>query len=425
MSNELRVVVSGLGVVTSLAENVGDYYQALIEGRSGITRWREVDARISSKIGGDMHGFDLPRHLQHVGARYPADSVERALKLLRSTPASGRLTAAAALQAYAQAGLFGGALDPTRVAHVLGGHNLHPRYSFENSQTFVDEPDFIDPLYGLLGLDTDVLAVCSELLGIEGPTYTVGAACASSNMAMLSALDLLRAGRADAVLVTGAAMDVDSLWLQAWVIMDAISYRSFNDAPHAASRPFDRRREGFVPSVGAAAVLLETEASAARRKVEPLARVLGAGAASAATRLPKPNLDAQRRAIGAALADARVAPEQVSYVNAHATSTPLGDAIEVAALKQVFGARVRDIPINSTKSMVGHCLTASSTVELVACIEQMRHGKLHPTINQDEPDPELGLDFVPNLARDQKVDVAISNAFGFGGLNSCIVLGRV
>jgi 3-oxoacyl-(acyl-carrier-protein) synthase len=412
-----------MGVVTTLGEDLATFHRALLDGRSGITRLLCEDPRICARIGGDMSGFDLDAHFTRAGNRYPAQLVERARKVLRPTPLSGRLTAVASLQAYADAGLAPEAVDPTRVGHILGGHNLNMGYLTKNLETFRDEPDFIDPLLGLVGLDTDVLAVSSELLDLRGPSYTVGAACASSNVAVLAALDLLRAGRADSVLVTGAAMDVDALWLQGWVIMEALSFRSFNDAPERASRPFDARREGFVPSVGAAAVLLETADHARARGARPRAEVLGAASSSSACRTSKPNFEAQARALGAALVDAGVPPERVDYVNAHATSTPQGDAVEVAAIKAVLGARAHEIPVNSTKSMVGHCLTAASLIELVATILQMEGGEVHPTINQDEPDPALDLDFVPNRARPHRIGVAISNAFGFGGLNSCVVLG--
>jgi 3-oxoacyl-(acyl-carrier-protein) synthase len=185
------------------------------------------------------------------------------------------------------------------------------------------------------------------------------------------------------------------------------------------------RREGFVPSEGAGALVLETLAGARRRGARIHAEVLGAAAAADASRLPKPDLGGQVRAIQAALQDARVAPEQIDYVDAHATSTPLGDAVEVAAIKAALGARAYQVPVNSTKSMIGHCLTSAGIVELVATILQVENHTVHPTINQEEPDPALGLDFVPNVSRPHRIEFAISNAFGFGGLNSCVVVGRV
>jgi 3-oxoacyl-(acyl-carrier-protein) synthase len=179
-----------------------------------------------------------------------------------------------------------------------------------------------------------------------------------------------------------------------------------------------------VPAEGAGALVLETLASARSRGASIHAELLGASATSDASRLTRPDLDGQLRAMRHALDDARVTPEQVSYVNAHATSTPLGDAVEVAAIKAALGSHARRIPVNSTKSMIGHCLSAAGIVELIATLLQMSHGVVHPTINQEQADPELDLDFVPNQAREATIDIAMSNSFGFGGINSCVVVGR-
>jgi 3-oxoacyl-(acyl-carrier-protein) synthase len=185
------------------------------------------------------------------------------------------------------------------------------------------------------------------------------------------------------------------------------------------------RREGFVPSEGAGAIVLESLSAARARGARIYAELLGAGCASDATRLPKPSADGQARAMSAALEDARVAPDSLIYINAHATSTVLGDVIEVEAIKSVFGEHAYRIPVNATKSMTGHCLTSAAMVELVAVILQMEHGFLHPTINLEEPEPGLDLDFVPKEARPYQIEAAISNSFGFGGLNTAVVLARM
>jgi 3-oxoacyl-(acyl-carrier-protein) synthase len=321
------------------------------------------------------------------------------------------------------AGLHDAPADNHRVAHVCGGHNTAFPYLLENLASFNEDPEYIEPLFGLLALDTDIVGLVSELVQAKGPSFLVGGACASGNLALISALDLLRSGRADVAIVTGAPSPLGSIILQSWAMMDALTFRSFNDEPQRASRPFDARREGFVPSEGAGAIVLETMASAKRRGARLRGELLGGAQSSDACRLAKPHTEGQERAMRGALEDARVNVEQVDYVNAHATSTPLGDAAEVSAIKSVLGPRARQIPVNSTKSMIGHCLTSAAVVELVATLLQMQHGVVHPTINQEEPDPELDLDFVPNQARPHKIRVAMSNSFGFGGINSCVVVG--
>ncbi len=418
-----RVVVTGLGIVCPLGDRPERLIEALLAGRSGIVRLSGMPAGVYAQIGGDLRDFDLTAHLDS-RRDLPADLVRRARRLLRATPPPGQITAAAALQAVCGAGLADGS-GGERLGHVLAGHNLNQCYIVDNAMTLREDPEGIEPLYGLYALDTDVLSVVSELVGARGPSFTIGNACASGNIALLTAQDLLRAGRADAVLVTAAPSDLSPVMLQGWALIDALSYRSFNDRPERASRPFDAAREGFVPCMAGAAMMVETLDHARRRGAPVLAEILGAASSSDASRLPKPDHAGQVRSIRLALADAGVSADDVDYVNAHATSTPLGDAVEVAALKTALGRRAYAVPVNSSKSMLGHCLTSAGLVEAVATVLQITAGAVHPTINLDTPDPDLDLDFVPGEARPHAIDVAISNSFGFGGLNSTVVLGRL
>jgi 3-oxoacyl-(acyl-carrier-protein) synthase len=271
-------------------------------------------------------------------------------------------------------------------------------------------------------VDTDVLARVCDLLTLKGPSWTVGNACGSSNIALITGMDLIRSGRADAVVVSGAGGGLDPILLHSWVTLGALSSESFNDDPTRASRPFDRRREGFVPSEGAASVVLETLSGARARGAHIYAALLGGGSASDATRQIRPYEEGQVRAMRAALSDARVNAEQIDYVNMHATSTPLGDPIEVSAIKHVLGDRVYQIPVNATKSMIGHLLNAAALAEFIAVVLQMEHKFVHPTINLEEPDEGMDLDFVPNQAREYEPRLAMSNAFGFGGLNSSVII---
>jgi 3-oxoacyl-(acyl-carrier-protein) synthase len=381
-------------------------------------------SKCASRIGGDLSGFDLAAHLRGLERRCGEELERRCLALMRAAPLVPRLVAGAALQAWTDAGCLRG-VPAERTGHVLAGHNLNAGYMIENALVFhQDEPDYIEPLFGLLCLDTDVLSVISELLGLRGPSFTVGGACASGNLAVLAALDLLRAGRADAVVVSGAPIELEPVCLHGWSIMQAISSETYQDEPHRASRPFDARREGFVPSEGAGVLVLETIESAVGRGARIYAEILGASSVSDASRLTRPDRDGQVRAMQEAMADGGVHPEEVDYINAHATSTPVGDAVEVGAIRLALGERASRIPVNSTKSMIGHCLSAAGVVELVATLLQMHHGRIHPTINLQHPDPDLDLDFVPEGSRSAHIDVALSNSFGFGGLNSTVVVGR-
>jgi 3-oxoacyl-(acyl-carrier-protein) synthase len=421
---EQRVVITGMGAITCLGDSVPAYWAGLVEGRSGITNWKNMDERVECRVAGDLSDFDLSEHLDRVGAAYPEAMKKEALRILRTTPLSGRLTTAAAMQAYVDAGLATSTIAPERLAHVLAGHNLHTPFMAENTRTFIADPEFVDPLMGMMALDTDVVGVVCEAINVRGPSFMVGGACASGNLAVLSGLDMIRAGRADAVMVTGGAIAMDAVIVHSWVMIDALTFKSFNADPKRASRPFDGRREGFVPSEASGAVVLESLASARRRGARIYAELLGGAAASDASRLPKPHQDGQERAMRGALHDARVRADQINYVNAHATSTPLGDAVEVAAVQAVLGARARTTPMNATKSMIGHSLTSAGVTELIATALQIQHGVVHPTINQEEKDPALDLDCVPNRAREHHITIGISNSFGFGGINSSLVIGR-
>jgi len=413
-----------MGVVTPIGDTIETFWTSLVSGRSGIGRWkRPIDERCYARIGGDLSDFDLAAHLGRQ-PRYAPHLVKRCLSLMRASPLVPKLVAAAALQAYHDAGLPG-FRDAGRIGHVMAGHNVNAGYIVQNVLTFhQSDPDYIEPLFGLLCLDTDVLAASSELLSLSGPSFTVGGACASGNMAILAALDLLRAGRAGAMLVSGAPIELEPVALHGWTMLEALSYQSFNDAPERASRPFDALREGFVPSECAGAVVLEPLDGARARGARIHAELLGAATTSDACRLTRPDLDGQVRAIQLALDDARVDAVDVDYINAHATSTRLGDAVEASAITRVLGERARRIPVNATKSMIGHCLSAAGVVEAIATVLQLTHGIVHPTINQEQSDPEIDLDVVPNRARHAAVSLALSNSFGFGGLNSSIVLGR-
>ena len=261
--------------------------------------------------------------------------------------------------------------------------------------------------------------------GLGGPNWGVASACASANHAMGTALRTLQYGDADVMLTGGSEAALTYLSLSGFANMGALSAR--NDAPEKASRPFDKNRDGFVLGEGAAILVFEKLEHARARDARIYAEVLGIGNSDDAYHITAPDPDGTggAYAMSQALRDSGLRPEQVSYINAHGTSTPLNDKIETAAIKKTFGAHAKKIPISSTKSMVGHLLGAAAAVEMVAAVLSIRDGKVHPTINYETPDPECDLDYVPNTQRKAAVEVAMSNSLGFGGHNSAIVIGRL
>jgi 3-oxoacyl-(acyl-carrier-protein) synthase len=353
---------------------------------------------------------------------------QRLRRLVRKAPFSTQLTMLCAADAVADAGLAGalaeGDGDGPRLAVIVGGHNLNKHYHHRLNQQFDAEPDYLEPLASLLSLDTDHAGSVSEVLGCRGAIYTVGGACASGNIALRSALDEVRHHDYDAVLVVGAALEYAPMDLHAMALMGAISFQSFNDEPERASRPYDTRREGFVPSHGAAALLVEDLEHARARGARPHAEVLHASAQADGCHLPQPSAEGQARTMRRLLAAAGVAPEEVDYVSAHATSTPLGDVTELESIRAVFGGHARKLKINAPKSLLGHTCWSAPTVETVAAILQMQRGVLHGSANIDELDSRVDLDVCAGGPVRHEVRTFLKDSFGFGGINCCSLFRR-
>ncbi len=419
---ERAVVITGMGVFTRLGDTLGEFYENLLAGHSGITRWGFIDdPRVYSKVGGDLSDVDLDGKLDAWCATLAPDHARRLRKLWRTAPFSTRCTLLVALSAWDDAGRPDD--DPLRQAVIVAGHNLNERYLIRNQQVFLDEPDYIAALSALLTLDTDHAASVGELLSLRGATYTMGGACASGNIALRAAVDEIRHHGHSRALVVGAALDFSPMGLHAMALMGAITFQSFNDAPQRASRPYDVDREGFVPSHGAACLVLEEREHARARGARIYAEVLGCVATADGCHLPSPSTDGQAATMSRVLEEAGVPREEVGFVSAHATSTPLGDLSELRAIHQAFGSHADRLKINAPKSLLGHTCWAAPTVETVAAILQLRHGRLHPSINIDQLDPAVDLDVCANEGAAVDSRYVLKNAFGFGGLNCCALFG--
>jgi len=414
-----RVVVTGMSINTPIGNNLDTFYENLLAGKSAITSWKFIDTeKILSKVGGDLSEYDRKEHVTGLADKIPPDKHQRLRKLAKKAPFSTRIALLCAADAYVDAQL-GGSLDPTTAGVIVGGHNLHNNLLFDNIEQFNEEPEYINSLLSVHGLDTDVAASIGEALGLNGPVYTVGGACASANVALRNAIDEIRYHDQNVMLVTGAPLDFSPVDLQAMAILGAISYQSFNDEPEQASRPYDIAREGFIPSHGGAVLVLEELQHALTRGADIYAEVLGVATASDGCHLPAPSLEGQTRTMRKLLEMCDVEPEEVDYINAHATSTPLGDRTEVASIKEVFGDHAYKLKLNATKSMLGHTCWAAPAVETVAALLQMDRGTLHPSINIDDLDPEVDLDVCANRAVEHEVNCLMKNSFGFGGINCC------
>ncbi len=407
-----RVVVTGMGAVTPLGLSVDAYWRNLVAGVSGIGPMTLCDpSAYPCRISGEVPNWDP---VQFINAR-------EARRMARFT----QFAVAAAQMSTEDAHINLDATDRTRVAVILGNGNGGFPTIDETMRTLIEKGGMrISPFFLPMILPNMAAAALSRILGAKGISSTIVTACAASTQSIGEAAEVIRRGAADVVFTGGTEAGISELGLAGFCVMRALS--GHNEDPKAASRPFDAQRDGFVPAEGAAILVVESLEHALSRGANILAEVAGYGATSDAYHpvQPEENGEGAARAIRLALADAGVTPEEVDYINAHGTSTPLNDAAETKAIKLAFGQAAYRTPISSTKSMIGHALGAAGGMEAVACVKTITDSVMHPTINYQHPDPECDLDYVPNVARKKDVRVVLSNSFGFGGQNACLVFKR-
>ena len=404
-----RVVVTGMGAITPLGQTPQAFWEGLVAGRSGISRMTLCDPTdYPCQISGEVQDFDPVQYMSDREAR----------RMARFS----QLAVAAGLTAVEAARLDISKEDSFRVGVILGNGNGGFPTLEENCRILADRGGMrMTPFFFPMILPNMAAANVSRFTGARGYNSTATTACAASNQAMGEALGVIRRGEADVMLAGGAEAGISQLGLAGFAVMRALSTR--NNEPELASRPFDAGRDGFVPSEGSVVLVLESLEHALGRGADILAELAGFGCTSDASHpvQPEESGTAAAQAMKLALADAGVGLDQVDYINAHGTSTPLNDALETVAVKRLFGDHAYQIPISSTKSMIGHSLGASGSLEAAASVKTITEGMIHPTINYQNPDPACDLDYVPNQARKKDVNVVLTNAFGFGGQNACLV----
>jgi len=405
----VRVVITGMGAMTPLGETPEEYWKNLVAGTSGIGPMTLCDPEgYPCQISGEVSGFDPNTYIGNKEAR----------RMARFT----QLAVAAALQAVEAADYDISKDDPYRVGVLLGNGNGGFPTLEENCRILADRGGMrMSPFFFPMILPNMAAAAVSRYTGAHGYNSTVTTACAASNQAMGEAVSVIRRGAADVMLTGGTEAGISLLGLSGFAVMRALSTR--NDEPQKASRPFDAGRDGFIPSEGSVIMVLESLEHAIGRGANILAELAGFGSTSDAGHPVQPEESgvSAAAAMQMALNDAQLPLDQVDYINAHGTSTPLNDALETVAIKRLFGDLAHKIPISSTKSMIGHSLGAAGSLDAAACVKTITEAAIHPTVNYDAPDPECDLDYVPNQSRPADVQVALSNAFGFGGQNACLV----
>jgi 3-oxoacyl-[acyl-carrier-protein] synthase II len=407
-----RVVITGLGAVTPLGDDVPTMWEALLAGRSGIGPITSFDASgMDVRIAGEVKNFD------------PVALFGR--RVARRNDRFTLFTLEAARQAIADAGLaFGDGLRRTTgvlIGTAIGGIlTLLENYDVLRASG----PHRVSPFMAPMMMPNAASATVAITYGLRGPNICVASACATGSHALGEAAEVIRRGHAEVMICGGSEAVIAPLSLSSFKNMGAVSTR--NDEPQRASRPFDAERDGFVMGEGAGVLVLENLAHARRRGGHIYAELIGYGATADAAHITAPDEEGAgaARAMALALHDAGLAPEAVDYINAHGTSTPLNDRTETRAIRTVFGSHADRVAVSSTKSMMGHLMGAAGAVEAIACLQSLETGWVHPTINYEHPDPECDLDYVPNQARRMELNVALSNSFGFGGHNGCLIFQR-
>jgi 3-oxoacyl-[acyl-carrier-protein] synthase II len=406
-----RVIVTGMGAVTPVGLDIATTWDSLVNGRSGVARITRFDpAPYETQIAGELKGFE--------------PSVYMDKKDIRRTDRFTHYAVAAASQALKDAKLDKVA-DPERVGTAIAT-GVGGLETLIESILLMEKrgPSRLSPFLVPMLMANAASAQVSMQFGLKGPSLTHVSACASSSHAIGEGGDIIRRGQADVMVVGGAEATVIPVVVAAFSAMKTLTRR--NDVPEAASRPFDKDRDGFVLSEGAAVVVLEEREHALARGARSYGELVGYGATADAYHItaPSPEGEGNARAMRMALRQAGLRPEQVDYINAHGTSTQPNDREETAAIKHVFGDHAYKLLVSSTKSMTGHLLGAAGALEAIACLLAMRDGCIPPTINYTTPDPGLDLDYVPNTARARSITTALSNSMGFGGHNASLIFAK-
>jgi 3-oxoacyl-[acyl-carrier-protein] synthase II len=409
----IRIVVTGMGAVTPLGNNTDELWQALLRGESGAGPVTRFDASAyTTRIAAEVKNFDPLKYFDK--------------KELKRTDMSQQFAIAASQQAVDDSGLMLDSVDPDRVGVIIGaGVGGIETFEEQVGRLLSSGPGRVSPFF----IPMMIIDMCAGLVSMRfnfrGPNYAVVSACASSSHAVLDAYYVIQRGEADIMVAGGAEAAITPSSMAGFCQAKAMSTR--NDEPKEASRPFDKGRDGFVMGEGSAIFVLESYDHAVKRGARIYGEIVGAGMTCDAYHITAPHPDGlgAKQAMRMALQHAGLQPTQIDHINTHGTATGLGDIAETRAIKAVFGDHAYKIPCNSTKSMIGHLLGAAGATELVTVFKAMENGIVHPTINLDDPDPECDLDYVPNRARECRINYALSNSFGFGGHNVSLAVGRI
>jgi malonyl-ACP decarboxylase len=413
---EQAVVITGMGVCCSIGQNLSSFRDGLKAGNTQFRRerdsyvWAPAVEPTNDEIALASISMD-----KTVGAKTK--------RLLHNSSRNVRFVLKTVFEAYLQSQLHIKRIEPNRIGVTVAGSNFNQQEQFIVFNKFMESPDYVSPRFALQFMDSDVVGIISSVLGIKGPGFTIGCASASGNGAIIKAAEMIRAGVVDACIVVGPIAGLSAIEIKALQNAGAMGGNKYREQPDRACRPFDEDREGFILGEGAASLVVESKKTALMRSVSALCSIRGWAFQLDGNHLTDPSIEGESSTIEQALSHASISKKRISYINTHGTSSRIGDATEVAALKQVFGNDIDRIWINSTKGIIGHCLFSAGIIECAATVLQIQGGFLHPNRNLDNPIDQYCKFTGPEYIN-AEISAAISNSFGFGGVNTCIVVSR-
>ncbi len=404
-----------MGVVSSIGDTLATMTNSLKSGCVGIRKVENSDLPV--KIAASLDDFDIHQKLSELDL--PLELLRRAEKMVHRSSRVLQTAVYCVLYAWKNAQMDKFPPQTQRTGIIIAGQNLNSRLYFDHYKKYIDDLDYVPASFGLQFMDTDLVGAISSILQVQGPGFTIGGASASGNVGIIQAHQLLQCGIIDHCLVIGAMADLSPIELQAWKNMGALGGKTFK--AHQSCRPFDKAREGFIYGQGCGCLVLEKLSHLGRRKQRQLTAVSGTSLTLDGNRQADPSSIGEARAMRQALDNAALNPSDIDYINTHGTSSVLGDEAEIKAIKTVFHGHIDRIWINATKGLIGHCLYAAGVIETIATVLQMQNGFVHPNKNCNNPiDSEAN--FVGDTVERADISHAISNSFGFGGINSSIVL---
>lgn len=415
------VAITGMGIISSLGLGIPRFRDALLKGESQFAQHHDPILSFPV-VAALIQPFSFLDVLTEFSWLSPS-RCQSLIKLMRGAPLTVQTALLAALEAWQQAELDRSPLDSRRIGLIIGAQNTTSHYQYHLYAKFQQQPDYLSPTYALHFMDSDHIGILSEAFGIRGEGFIVGGASASSQIALLRAYQLIVSGAMDACMVIGALADLSPMEIQGFHNLGALGGHHFINQPHKACRPFDRAHEGFIYGQAAACLIVESTQSAKKRSCFVEGYMLGGAALLDGNHLSDPSVEGECDVMQQAVDSTGIRVQDINYINTHGTASPLGDQTEIKAIETFLGAHTQHVFLNSTKSIVGHCLWSAGAVEAIATLLQIQEGFIHPTLNLDHPISEV-CQFITGKSQFARVNTALSNGFGFGGINTTIVFSK-